>query len=60
MTDYISQIEDGFRNTYLLLMENKQELKEHMKLFTDCDTRHIVRSTPQYGDILELVIILII
>lgn len=54
MTDYISQIEDGFRNTYLLLMENKEELKEHMKLFTDCDTRHIVRSTPQYADLLRI------
>lgn len=52
-SEYIADLESGFRKMYKWLMDNKASFKKHLRRFADVKVRTIVRSTHFYGELLR-------
>lgn len=50
---YVHCFEEGFSQTYHLLMEHREELQEQLMLFAAIPVRRILRPTAVYGELLR-------
>ena len=53
VSDYLDDLERGFRDMYNWLMEHKEQFKKQLHRFAEVEVRSIMRPTIYYGELLD-------